>query len=152
MSPRVGQEAVLTWQRPYPVRSPAATSGCSWSWRNAFLTMTKSVDLEHRTPKFSVSTATVRQSFRVEHLWRTKYLTENVLLAIFETALHGLLILQLANYCDEPKLFSWKCSWTLSTGSPFWSAAYFCNCCLYPGCSWSSIMWLAKERNEENDW
>lgn len=60
MSPQVEREAALTWQRPYPVRSPAATTGCCWSWKNAFLTMTKSVDLERRTPKCSVSTAMVR--------------------------------------------------------------------------------------------
>lgn len=89
MSPQVGQEAALTWQRPYPVRSPAATTGCCWSWKNAFLTMTKSVDLERRTPKCSVSTAMVRQAFRVEHMQRTKNLMENNLPSVLETASEG---------------------------------------------------------------
>ena len=60
MSPLAEQETAHTWQRQYHARSLAAMTGCWWNWRSAFLTMTKSADLEPKTLKYSASTVKVR--------------------------------------------------------------------------------------------
>lgn len=68
----------------------------------------------------------------VGHIWRTKYLIEYNLLGVWKTKERKSFMVCFCwqKHCDEPKSFSWKCSWTLSTGSLFWSAAYCRNCCL----------------------
>lgn len=60
MSLREEQETALTCWKPSRVRSPPATTGESWAWRSAFLTMRSHVALVHRFPLLSASTVMVR--------------------------------------------------------------------------------------------